>query len=62
MRKSGLQEQLLYNTLFACRSKLSQEAHGRNFLYDEIEEGTDIVEGAREFTEADLLNAEVPNQ
>ena len=53
-----MQEQMIYNTLFSCRVKFSSQLNSRNFLYDAIEEGTDIVDGPREFTEADLLNTE----
>lgn len=58
VRQASIQESMIYNTLFSCRVKFSSQLNSRNFLYDAIEEGTDIVDGPREFTEADLLNTE----
>ena len=53
---------MLYNTLFSCRMKLSKDLKSRNFLYDDIEEGTDVVDDDNDFTEADLLDTNAPTR
>ena len=53
---------MIYNTLFSCRVEFGKQLNSRNFLYDAIEEGTDIVDGPRDFTEADLLKEDQPKR